>query len=30
LPTFIEGEIDELIDPLLQRDLEDKLAEINP
>jgi peptide chain release factor 1 len=30
LPTFIEGEIDELIDPLLQRDLEDKLAAINP
>ena len=30
LPTFIEAEIDELIDPLLQRDLEDKLAAINP
>ena len=28
LPTFIEGEIDEVIDPLIQHDLEEKLAAI--
>ena len=28
LPTFIEGEIDELIEPLIQHDLEEKLAAI--
>ena len=28
LPTFIEGEIDELIEPLIQHDLEEKLASI--
>jgi peptide chain release factor 1 len=28
LPTFVEGEIDEVIDPLIAHDLEEKLAAI--
>ena len=28
LPTFVEGEIDEIIDPLIRHDLEEKLAAI--